>query len=226
MLWNSGRGYTLRFLEYLLKDYSKRGLTESTDRAVALSGLAHRIKGALGCQERYGIFGSYLHRNLLWRLQHSDVPVTRINYTSIRVPSWSWMAYTGGIEFIDDIYGVFDVCENLKFADENMNTLIADLWEIRDYKFKEHEGSAPAIRRTLVCAGTEIGWIEHDVNNGQVLPLEGVTVAGRSKAKAVDVWSYHVLVLRRGADSEYHRAGFGIVQEGFVSWQKPGIRIV
>jgi hypothetical protein len=122
----SGYGETLRFLEHLLTDYSERRLTKSTDRAVALSGLTDRIKRALSCNEYYGIFDIYLHRNLLWRRQQCDIPMTRIDYSSKKVPTWSWIAYNGGIKFIDDSWGSLDVYENLKFA-EDRNILLADL---------------------------------------------------------------------------------------------------
>jgi hypothetical protein len=94
-LLESGYRRTMEFIHFLFEDYSKRDLTEKTDKSVATSGLVARIAGALKCQSRYGIFQQYLHRNLLW--QTSDNKMERIVYKNRNVPSWSWMAYNGGI---------------------------------------------------------------------------------------------------------------------------------
>lgn len=77
----------------------------------------------------------------------------------------------------------------------------------------------------ISLSGMEIGWIQYDVN-GQDLPLDGITVVGRSKAKGLDFWNHYILILRRGVENEYQRVRFGIVQEGFISRQRSGIRIV
>ncbi|SCO54819.1 uncharacterized protein FFNC_15668 [Fusarium fujikuroi] len=100
-LRTSGFRRTISFLQSFLEDYSKRGLSKPTDRAVSISGLAKRIERALSCEARYGVFGFFFHRSLLW--QRSDLEKTeRIEYKeSDKVPSWSWVAYPGGIKFID-----------------------------------------------------------------------------------------------------------------------------
>ncbi len=86
LLYNSGFASTMRFLQSFLADYSKRGLSKSSDRAVAISGLAARIQKALGRETRYGIFGFFLHRTLLW--QRSGLQkMKRIEYGDSKVPS-------------------------------------------------------------------------------------------------------------------------------------------
>lgn len=106
LLFGSGFGATLLFLQDLLKGYSERNLSECTDRAIALSGLAARIARALYCEENYGIFGLYLYRNLLWQRSDPQSIMERIEYKSRDVPSWSWMAYTGGIKFVNVDFGL------------------------------------------------------------------------------------------------------------------------
>jgi hypothetical protein len=44
-----GHQLTIEFIHFLFEDYSKRDLTERTDRAVAISGLEARIARALRC---------------------------------------------------------------------------------------------------------------------------------------------------------------------------------
>ncbi|KAH6714513.1 hypothetical protein BKA61DRAFT_360698 [Leptodontidium sp. MPI-SDFR-AT-0119] len=121
LLLRSGIKPTLSFLEDLVKDYSKRGLSEPTDRAIALSGLAARIAEALGCPEKYGVFGLYLHRSLLWQRYDLQCTMERIDYKSRDVPSWSWMAYNGGIDFMNPDFGKMKVFKNLHFDFKHKN---------------------------------------------------------------------------------------------------------
>jgi hypothetical protein len=52
----------------------------------------------------YGIFENYLHRGLLWR-RASVQPLLPITFLpDQRVPSWSWMAYSGRIKYLEAPY--------------------------------------------------------------------------------------------------------------------------
>jgi hypothetical protein len=155
--------------------------------------------------------------------------MTRIPHKSGEVPSWSWMAYTGGIEFIEDEYGDLDVFQNLKFDEEDRKALTTDLWEFVDCHLKgEEEESGATSRKMLISlSGMEIGWIQYDVKDGQDLPLDGSAVVGRSKAKGrLDPQNCHILILRHRVKNKYERVGFGMVQEGYVSRQRPSVRSV
>ncbi|KAF2183605.1 HET-domain-containing protein, partial [Zopfia rhizophila CBS 207.26] len=91
----------IRLFQSLFKRYSRLGLTKSTDRSVAISGLEKRLADTFGKPGRHGVFESYLHRSLLWE-RSEDTRMKRILYaTDRRVPSWSWMAYEGPIEYMD-----------------------------------------------------------------------------------------------------------------------------
>ena len=122
-LLQSGKERTLNCISFLLKDYSKRNLTVQTDRRVAMSGLEDRIARALKCRSRYGIFERYLHRTLLW---HASIDkVEEIPY-SYQIPSWSWMAYTGGIELLDVRLGEVDLIDHIMFDEECEHALITN----------------------------------------------------------------------------------------------------
>lgn len=82
--------------------YSKLAFRYPTDRSVGLFGLERRLARTFDTQADYGIFQGYLHRSLIWRRHESSAKMQRIQYPEDRiVPSWSWMAYTGPIMYVD-----------------------------------------------------------------------------------------------------------------------------
>jgi hypothetical protein len=228
LLHRSGFASTIRFLQSLFEDYSKRGLSEPTDRAVALSGLATRIASALTCREGYGIFDFCLHRNLLW--QRSDLQKKRIKYEGakvpIKVPSWSWMAYEGGIEFIqfEELpYQELDLFNDLSFTPDK-TALITKVWKFQGCSLNQEVVSEASRQQILDSGGTGRGWIMYDVKDGADLCRERSVVVGRrSKSR-----EYHILVVRQTEDNEYEykRVGIGMVQHGYISRQQPDIRIL
>jgi len=114
------------FINSLFEDYSKRDLTHPTDRAIAISGLQTRIAQTLDCQGSYGILESFLWRNLLWQ-RCGEKKMERIGYGDLKVPSWSWTAYLGGIKFIGVSFGLEAAYlghKDLRFDNERKDTLI------------------------------------------------------------------------------------------------------
>jgi hypothetical protein len=95
-LLNAGDERTIEFIQFLSTEYSRRGLTEETDRCTAISGLESRIAQANKCETKIVIFESFLHRSLLWE-RSGERNTDRIGYDTQIVPSWSWMAYSGSI---------------------------------------------------------------------------------------------------------------------------------
>lgn len=224
LLLSSGFQATLTFLEHLLKDYSKRAISEPTDRARALSGLAARIAKSLDCEERYGIFGLYLHRNLLWHRDGLKSKMERIEYESCDVPSWSWMACTGGIDFLNLEFGELDLFENLRLDDKQ--TLTSNVWEFQDCHLKETEEAELVARREILdsCDANK-GWIVYDVEGGDKFVSERGIVVGRTGSE--DQWEYYMLIVRQrdGKEGEYERVGIGKVQEGHIVRQPANIRV-
>jgi hypothetical protein len=153
------------------------------------------------------------------------VSMRRIDYKPSEVPSWSWMAYTGEIEFVvKDWFPQFDGFRNLKFAFEDRKVLITDLWEFGECRLKEEEGGSGAMSREIVTlSGRKVGWISYDTESGQDLPLKGSAVIGRSTTKESD---YYILVLRHRLGNEYERVGIGMVQQHYISRQAPDVNII
>lgn len=79
LLLTAGYDRTVEFIQYVSQHYFyERGITENSDKYVAISGVETRIAHALRCRSIYGIFETYLHRNLFW--QATDKKLERVVY--------------------------------------------------------------------------------------------------------------------------------------------------
>lgn len=98
------KGMKIELYQGLYERFSNLEITFPGDRPVAIKGLETRLIRTFGTTGGFGIFNIYLHRCLLW--QRSDKPLKRIAvFHGPTVPSWSWMAYTGGISYLKAPYG-------------------------------------------------------------------------------------------------------------------------
>lgn len=97
--------------ESLYSQYSTLDFSYAADRSVALLGLEQRLARAFSDHAEHGIFKKHLERGLMWKrgLNAHGEQVKKL----VRIqqkptghdrgrssPSWSWMAYEGGIGFI------------------------------------------------------------------------------------------------------------------------------
>ncbi|KAH6667670.1 heterokaryon incompatibility protein-domain-containing protein [Halenospora varia] len=219
-LHEAGPERTVDFINSLLENYSKRILTEPTDRLIAISGLQTRIARTLGCQERYGILERFLCRNLLWQ-RYDEQKIERIH--NLKVPSWSWIAYQGGIRFIDVPFEQSDIRWNndIRFDHWRKDTLIGSLGKFWKCTIKQKE-----IQHAILDSrGTEIGWLQFDVEDSTDIDLQRFIVIGRTgKGSSIE---YYVLVVRpMGSGGEYERVGIGLIQASHVSKLKDDVRVV
>jgi hypothetical protein len=219
----------VEFIHFLFENYSKRGLTEPTDRRVAASGLEARIAGGLHCNNKYGIFEKHLHRNLLW--QTSDEQTERIAYTNNQeVPSWSWMACSGGIEFMEVQMGLVSWVKALVFdTGRDSAALITDVGKFLDCTMKSE------VDRCIVLdifTNKEAGWIRYDIKSGAEGSENHCVVVGRTENRRRTVNSlveqqfYVLVVVLTGKDGVYRRVGVGMVGTGCVERLVSNVRIV
>ena len=232
-LLESGYQRTIEFIHFLFEDYSKRGLSERTDRAVAISGLETRIANVLRSENRYGIFKDYLHRNLLWQ-RSDDQKTKRIEYQTQTVPSWSWMAYDGSIQFMDIPFGEADWNDNLRFDKKHKyalfnkkgkHALITDIGGFRNCSLEQ--------KAILDSSKTKRGWIQYDIDGGEDLHSERCVVVGRKSDEddedehGLKNKEYYILVVRpTSRDGEYERAGVGLIQSDYVLRQRLNVRVI
>ena len=94
------------------RDYSRRKLTNQTDKLLALSGLARNF-GSRCREDTYiaGIWLSQLPRALFWNVPTRERPDVRPPPTESGAPSWSWMSCAAPVEpsKLEDSYYVADV---------------------------------------------------------------------------------------------------------------------
>ncbi|KAF5020854.1 hypothetical protein F66182_7109 [Fusarium sp. NRRL 66182] len=91
----------IRLIQYLYRVYSGLSLTKMTDRPKAILGLQERLASAFESSAKYGVLSAYFERMLLWVAQDRG-GMSRIAYAPAqRVPSWSWMAYAGKIQYME-----------------------------------------------------------------------------------------------------------------------------
>jgi hypothetical protein len=94
------KGKKIKLVQSLYERYSNMELTFSWDRPNAIRGLEARLMKTFGGTCVYGILRPYFHRCLLWKKKGNSMkPISPS--PGKKIPSWSFMAYEGAIEYID-----------------------------------------------------------------------------------------------------------------------------
>ncbi|KAF2653766.1 hypothetical protein K491DRAFT_602167 [Lophiostoma macrostomum CBS 122681] len=117
ILIDAPQGERIVRLQELYRTYSRLGLSNNFDRPMAIDGLQRRLLRTLNAKGGYGVFDEgeskgLLRRSLLWCRGAGTASLGRIRFpigTAIsQVPSWSWMAYTGAIDYLSVGFGQLD----------------------------------------------------------------------------------------------------------------------
>lgn len=101
-----------RLLQHFYTTYSALALSRETDRPQAIAGLQRRIARVFKSDVGHGVFWRWPARTLLWCAARPG-SLSSIDYddNSAKPPSWSWMAYSGRIAFLDIDFGGVDWTE-------------------------------------------------------------------------------------------------------------------
>ncbi|KAK1714553.1 uncharacterized protein BDZ83DRAFT_708918 [Colletotrichum acutatum] len=103
---NSPRGAKIHLYQDLYKQYSRLQLSRNEDRPFGIAGLEKRLIQSFKTHGGYGFIddgGGSLRRSLLWQ-RGSDSTLDRIIFPAeidLEVPTWSWMTYKGGIDYLE-----------------------------------------------------------------------------------------------------------------------------
>ncbi|KAM7222746.1 Heterokaryon incompatibility protein (HET) domain containing protein [Rhypophila decipiens] len=214
-LYDSGYIRTLNFVQFLIRKYSTSGLSYATDRDVAIYSLGERMAQVLNTEMRYGIFRCFLSSLLLWKRDENKT--SPISYHNRSVPSWSWMAYPGGLNFILDANSDLKVpmAVDLGFIKDGKALNIKVRKFSGDFRM-EDKGEEYAI----VDATEQIGSIWFDVADQIQLKDCNCSVVGMvgDERKEDARKTYHVLIIReKDGDGGYERVGVGKVEAQYVS---------
>ncbi|RSL92037.1 hypothetical protein CEP52_014033 [Fusarium oligoseptatum] len=107
------KGLKIEFFQDLYVRYSKLALSFASDRPIAIRGLENRLLSTFKTTGGYGLIDRYLHRSLLWKC--GGKTLKRIASTrGEAVPSWSWMAYDGAIDYVSAPGGKVSWFSNIK----------------------------------------------------------------------------------------------------------------
>lgn len=187
----------IKLFQSLFRTYSELGITKTTDRPLAISGLEQRLARTFETRCSHGIFEKYLHRSLLWQRPGSSRmrPIPYSNDST--VPSWSWMAYHGRIEYLEIESDQVEWNERVRLVD---NTLQAQVRQFHNCKVERNtDGSYLVMDRKR---NSEAGWLMYDRRRRIHLQERGCVVIGREQSERrgwlsrSDVkWDYYILVV-------------------------------
>lgn len=207
--------------EFLYKYYSRLQFTRVYDRPIAIAGLEKRLIRAFDTEGGFGAFECYFGRSLMWQRASDAEYMLRIDFppeTQYRVPTWSWMAYTGPITFMDL---PFDSVE----------------WEAGDslspWKSSSASGSHSliAIARglNLAFADGNIVFDSSEEANGRIISC---VVVGRQKLEIRDQQAtrmHYVLIVapkrHAGKDNIFERVGVGSLSGNGILFNGPGLEV-
>lgn len=191
----------------MLENYSRRGITKLSDRAVAISGLLDRIETILPCRIHHGIIEWYLHRTLLWRRVTGKA--VKIPYESREVPSWSWMAYSGPVVFLNDAFGTYDAFQTVHFSKRTVQTTI---WKITNPGIRCRPVADPNMGYQFQLRDSnelDIGFITFDEESKTAPELNVAIIARRLTGTGLQ---YFVLFIGT-AQEGYQRLGMGVLNQ-------------
>lgn len=220
-LSSAGIPRVVGFLMWFINGFSRRGITKPYDRYSAISGLITRMKAhdVFGKHGEYGIFDWCLARQLLWRRadgsSESPIDYTEIDVKS--VPSWSWMAYPGEVEFMagENVKLNVAVGTDLDLVMSSCGPrLVVNLRSLVD---------CPTIaclagRLTPLTSesGTYIGeiWADQKVD----ARIESCVVVGYDKGKvwSLDTMVYVIFVQEAGVEGKLTRLGVGTMKASSI----------
>jgi hypothetical protein len=207
----------IELFQSLYKRYSNLSLSFDKDRPVAIRGLEKRLIQTLKTAGGYGVFYCYLHRCLLW--QNAGDPLKRIeSFHDEKIPSWSWMAYTGGIEYMnvpfgevlwtEDIQSPFRVREEAKVMDDEIRRkpaeIVARAWRLVD------------------C--TAEGLVLDDTSRDFEGSMRCVVLGTEKEAVTNRPMKHYVLIVSAVSNEEvdlYERVGVGVLEEAQIARDVP-----
>ncbi|KAH7095139.1 heterokaryon incompatibility protein-domain-containing protein [Paraphoma chrysanthemicola] len=237
------RALKIEYFQGLYKQYSRLSFTRWQDRPIAIAGLEKRLQRAFSTKGRYGIFddgnradGGLFHRSLLWRREWKVVeekdgePLEAISFpaqSNMHVPTWSWMAYKGGIDYTDPPYNsaTWETRELIPpwtqggYHDPEANEDVAIAAVARDFDLKGHDPKE-----------VKIAYDTENTTEGQ--RVQCVIVARSNDTRSDQDRRYYVLLViptkdkpDDGKGAKYKRVGAGFMLGKYIKLDTDGTEV-
>ena len=233
------RGGQILFYQDLYSQYSRLKFTRIGDRPIAIAGLEKRVIHAFNTLGGFGVFDdghSLLRRTLLWHRGFGESTLDRIEFPPDRhmtVPTWSWMAYEGGIDYLDLPFDGVDWEE--KEIRSPWKPGSAGVWHTvdqigitelsavaRDFDFKESTGQQSQIIYDIPA--TTDGVVNQQVKCVVVGRLKSVEYPERDKMHYVLLITQRPSQTFRG-EQVYERVGVGYMPGSWINLDQPGTAV-
>ena len=201
------------FLHFLLKKYSTSDLSFDTDRDVAIYSLLERMEQAFKTEVRNGILRRFFGSLLLWR-RNQEKKTAPILYKDRSVPSWSWMVYPGGIDFIVDAAISLEVARPKDLDFGKALKVKARIFGGNCQMEQREEGYA------LVDGTKKVGSLWFDVADLIRFKACNCVVVSMVRDRETEDArkTYHILLVREKSGGEgFERVGVGKVEAQYVS---------
>ncbi|KAI1322755.1 hypothetical protein F5Y16DRAFT_404159 [Xylariaceae sp. FL0255] len=253
IIMSASQGEKILRFQNLYKTYSSLGFTNPSDRAVAMSGIQSRLLKAFGTLGGYGIFdedkrasrGGLLRRSLLWH-RPDDKKLVSIQFPThsglTGVPSWSWMAFMGEIDYLKPEFGQIDWLDIVSpwSSRKSMHSPSGPLSLTKDLKDLHHSNNTTALIsgmvRDIIRRDDEnfIGKLYFDIPSQTSVDHVRCMVLGIAKGERLDEQRKHFVLLvqsdaSRGdndsPDGLYHRVGAGYLVGKFLSKEQGRIYV-
>ena len=221
------RGEKIVFYEDLYKQYSRLAFTKWEDRPIAIAGLEKKLISDMKTHGGFGIFDdgqSLLRRSLLWQRGNDESTMRKITFPpqrNITVPSWSWMAYEGGVDFLALPLGGVDWLEDqIKSPWMQVTTNTSHTID----RVSGIELSAVARKFNTQGAESNAWKIVFDIPENESQGLKCV-VMGRQieKGKLENARHFALIIAPKNGETEvYERVGVGFMPGRFFEPNVPG----
>lgn len=83
----------------MVADYNRKALTRSSDKLIAISGIAKIMQHFLKDELVAGLWKKHILQQLLWSVRYLPSDSTRQTPTAYQAPSWSWASLNVAVEF-------------------------------------------------------------------------------------------------------------------------------
>lgn len=213
-LQDSGYTRTIDFIQFLFEKYAQSGLTDKSDRVVAISSLVKQMEGAFRTRCRYSVFEAFLSRLLLWR-RCDETDGNEAQYKDQHLLSWCWMTYSR-IRFLS-INNDLDVPAkgNLRFDAKRERVLLVQVRAFQNCTMGRKESGYAILDED----SKDVGVLFLDMPT--YVHFQHCVVIGMVQTR-IDVEdaekTYYILLVRKiPLENQYERVGLGEIKARCVS---------